>query len=649
MNNVTLPFKQTRTGTININQSMEVHSVSVSVAFNHSNWGDLHVELESPSGSRSVLAEPHRNQNQNSLSSYTYLSTQQLKENSAGNWKLHVTDDGTDGEGVWASWSISVMGHTVQSGDNHSPTGEDLILERTSFPVEIDTFEGLTDPDGDTLEILSVQYPASGELEHLGEGLFSYTMGETKNGWDSFSVLYGDGNGGVKRRIIRVLDPRPVGRVDLLPLVAGETYELPVLSNDLDPDGDPLRLVSAQPESGGIGFLGELEVLPNQNVRYSSELGDSGVARFQYNLTDDSDGESSGWATIVLSPTSDIAVTLDGEDDHLLVPPTTGINMRDRFTCEAWIYPESYGEYVTGFGRIFDRDTFIFYLNGFDHTSYNDKSLVAYFIMDDGQTFTAANSIGNVIQLNKWQHVAISYDSSNFSSPVRMYVDGIPVFVSYPLAGTTAPRSPIYNNTGFNLYIGENEDGARAFKGSIAELRVWNSRLSDSNILNRHDQRLSGNEFGLQLYLPFDQTLEPEAISVGSFKGKATLFEALRVPRILPWRDLEADLEIVANANNGWWEERNLGWLYGDAYPWIYLPYLGWSIVERNPSSNVYYLLPATNNWGWLYTSPQLFPWLYRVDDGTWILYEEAYEGGPWLYFYGSSSWLRPQDDVPDS
>lgn len=648
MNNISLPLKQTRTGTININQNVEVHSVSVSVAFNHSNWGDLLIELESPSGSRSVLSQPHRNQNQ-SMSTHTFLSTQQLKESSAGSWKLHVTDDGTDGEGTWSSWTISVLGHTIQANGNEPPAGDDLVLERTSFPVEIDTFDGLSDPEGDTLEILAVQQPASGELEDLGNGLFSYTMGDTKNGWDSFSVLYGDGNGAVKRRLIRILDPRPVGRVDLLPLVAGQTYELPVLSNDLDPDGDPLRLVSAEPETGGIGFLGDLEVLPNQTVRYSSNIGDSGVARFQYSLTDDSDGESSGWATVVLSPQSDIAVTLDGEDDHLLIGPTTGINMRDRFTVEAWIYPESYGEYVTGFGRIFDRDTFIFYLNGFDHTSYNDKSLVAYFILQDGMTITAANSIGNVIQLNKWQHVALSFDSSDFTSPVKMYVDGTPVPLGYPLEGTTAPRSPIFNNNNIDLYIGENDDGARAFKGSIAELRIWNSRLSDFNIQNRHDQRLNGNESGLQLYLPFDQTLEPEAISVGSFTGKATMFEALRVPRILPWAELEADFSIVANANNGWWEERTLGWLYGDAYPWVYLPYTGWSIVETNSSHNAYYLFPAENNWGWMYTSPAVFPWLYRSDDDTWVLYDESHEGGPWLYFYGSSRWLRPQDDVPDS
>lgn len=648
MNSVSLLFKQTRTGSINISQNVEVHNVSVTVSLNHSNWGDLHIELESPSGSRTLLSEPHRNANQ-SLFSHTFLSTHQLKESSLGAWKLHVTDDGTDGEGSWSSWSISIIGHTLEGATNQSPVGDDLVLERTSFPVEIDTFDGLTDPEGDSLEILAVQQPASGELEDLGGGLFAYTMGDTKTGWDSFSVLYGDGNGGVKRRLIRILDPRPVGRVDLLPLVAGQSYELPVLSNDLDPDGDPLRLLSAVPESGGIGFQGDIQVLPNQNVQYSSSIGDAGVARFQYNLTDDSDGESSGWATLVLSPESDVAVTLDGEDDHLLIGPTTGINMRDRFTLEAWIYPESYGEYVTGFGRIFDRDTFLFYLNGFDHTTYNDQSLVAYFILQDGQTFTAANSAANVIQLNKWQHVALSFNSSDFSAPVKMYVDGIQVPLGFPLAGTSAPRSPVFNNSNLNLFIGENEDGARAFKGSLAELRVWNTALSSATIQSRHDRRLTGSEPNLQLYLPLDQTLEPEAISIGTFKGKATIFEGLRVPRILPWAQLEEDLSIVANGNNGWWEERTLGWFYGDAYPWVYLPYAGWSIVETNAIHNSYAIYPVENNWGWLYTSPQVFPWLYRVDDQSWILYDESQENGPWLYFHAESSWLRPQEDAPDS
>ncbi len=645
MNNVALSYKQLRTGTMTISQNIEIHSVQVSVLFDHTNWGDLHVELESPSGSRTVLSEPHNNANTNNLTSYTFLSTQQLKEPAAGLWKLYVMDDGTEGSGTWVNWSLSIIGHFVSPEDNKSPEGEDLEFEETSFPIEIDTLTGLVDPDGDDIEILSVQQPAGGILKDLGEGRFSYAMRKSKDGRDSFSVLYGDGNGGAKRRVIRILDPRPVGKIDLFPLVAGETYELPVLSNDLDPDGDPLRLLSVEPETGGIGFTGELEVQPDQTIQYSSGPGDSGVARFEYSMTDDSDGDSSGWATVVLQPSPDIAVKLDGEDDHLLIPSPSGINMSERFTVEAWIYPESFGEYVYGYGRIFDRDTFLFYLHGFGHPNYNDRSLVAYFTLS-GTTYTIANSRANVITLNKWHHVALSYNSAS-ATPVKMYVDGLPVSLSYPFDGKGPPSGSIYNDPGAMLYIGENNDGARAFKGSLAEIRVWNQHLGDFEINQRHDQRLNGNEPGLQLYLPFDQTLEPEAISLGSFKGTVNMVDAIRVPRILPWADLEEDLSVIANGNNGWWEERNLGWLYGDAYPWIYLPYLGWSLVDRNPSSNAYYLYPSGNNWGWLYTSPQLFPWLYRVDDDNWLLYQDSYEGGPWLYSYGSSRWLRPQDDIP--
>ncbi|MEX0332314.1 MAG: S8 family serine peptidase [Puniceicoccaceae bacterium] len=627
--------------TIAVASSYEVQFVRVTLRLNHSDWGDIRVVLESPSGTQSVLAEPHANANGQGLpGQWTYLSTRHLGEPANGNWKLIVTDDGTGGTGSWTSWSIDVMGHDTAFRDNSHPTGDDLFIETTDFPMEIDILDGLTDPDGDSLEILAVAYPQFSTLRELENGRFSFNMGESKNGWDSFGVLVGDGKGGVLRRMVEVLDPRPVAVNDLYPVTAGATLDLPILSNDRDPDGDPLRILSVTGPNSQFATILETGV-----VRYTVPLDFTGVARLKYELTDDSDGQSAGWITLVVQDSPELAIQFDGEDDYLRVPPTFQIGMTDNFTAEAWIYPETFGEYVTGFGRIFDRDTFVFFLNGFDHSFYNDRSLVLYVITSDGRAF-AINSFPLTINLNRWQHVAVTYNSSD-SQPVRMYVDGSQVAVDYPTeVSTTRPSLPISDNRNSPLFIGESDNGARAFNGRMTEFRIWNRVLPASTIADLHDQRLTGSETGLQLYLPLDQTLDSFAVSTGSFKGQVDIFEAQRVPLTLPWNELENHYKLLSDYGNGWWTDRTLGWLYGDAFPWIYTLSLGWAFTGHGTGSNTYFLYPTANNWGWLQTSGSFYPWFYRTGGDSWLWY---LEGSALFYDTASSQWVGLTDDLPSN
>jgi subtilisin family serine protease len=245
-------------GSITINQSFEVQFVRVTLRLHHGDWGDIRVELESPSGTRSELALPHANANSSGQpGTWTYLSTRHLGEASNGLWRLRVTDEGTGGSGSWVNWSIELMGHDAGSRDNAFPEAETLAVSSTAFPVEIDALSGITDPDGDPLEVLAVQHPRAGNLASLGEGRFAFTMGETKDGRDTFSILVGDGKGGVVRRMVRVLDPRPVGANDLYTIATGTTVDLPVLSNDRGPV-HPLR------RAPGSDRRGPLAVFPHR-------------------------------------------------------------------------------------------------------------------------------------------------------------------------------------------------------------------------------------------------------------------------------------------------------------------------------------------------------------------------------------------------
>ena len=619
--------------TVTISEEIAVQHVQVQVRLNHSDWGDLRVELVSPAGTRSILAEPHANANAGgSPRVWTYLSTHFLGESSLGLWTLEVTDEASGGEGSLQGWTLKILGTGPGEEINRPPEGEDLFVESTTFPIEVDLLAGVEDPDGDPVSVIGVQYPQAGKLEEQGEGRFRFTMGETKNGVEMFSVLLTDGRGAVKRRLVEVLDPRPVARNDLYPVKTGLPVNLPVLRNDLDPDDDPLRIVSLSGSYSGTATFQE-----NGTLRYESPPGFTGVERIRYTLSDDSDGESSGWVTVIVQESPDIALQFDGEDDYLRFEPTPSLEMTDHFTAEAWIYPEDWGEFVTGFGRIFDRETFIVFLNGFDHSFYNDQSLVAFLVLDDGQS-VAVNTNAGSLQLNSWQHVALSYDSAA-TEPLTVYINGESVPYSFPLPETSTPRRPLSDNRNRALYMGESASGARAFKGRMTEFRIWDRVLPSGTIRDRHDRRLEGSEEGLVIYLPLDQTFDPVALSRGNLPLQAEIFEAPRIPLELPWEELEERYAFIADAGNGWWEERTLGWLYGDLFPWVFLPGLDWVFTGHDSPGNQpgdhYELYRRGENWGWLQTDSRIYPWLLHKSSGIWIWYLEDSSDPGWFYVEG--------------
>ncbi len=629
--------------TLSVVENLRVQHVLVTVNSNHRAWGDLRVELVSPAGTSSVLAESHASPSPASQpGTWTYLSTRHLNELSQGAWTLHVTDEGSAGTGSLLGWSVTVWGTAPQATPNRPPQAADLHFASTVFPLEIDLLAGAADPDGDPLQLLSVQAPRGGTLSEPVNGRVRFTMGLTATGRETFSALLGDGRGGVVRRLVHVRDPRPVARNDLFPIRSGTTVALPVLDNDHDPDGNSLRLVEAAPPRRG-----SVAINPDQTIRYSPPAGFAGVDRFRYRMTDDTDGEAEAWVTVVVQQSPDLALEFDGVDDYLRLPPEPALPLMDSFTAEAWIYPTGWGEYVTGFGRIFDRDSFIFFLNGFDHAFYNDRSLVAYLVQDDG-TAVAANSAGGVVRLNEWQHVAVSFTSGS-ATPVRFYVDGQPVAVSYPLEGSSPPRRPLRDNRGQYLYMGEAPSGARAFQGRMTEFRIWDHVVAPATVLARRDLRLTGTEPGLQLYFPFAETLGPTAASTGMVKAVAELSGARRVPRLAPWRALESRYNLLLDAGSGWWRERSLGWLYGDAFPWVYLPELGWVYTGHGPGSGVYWLYPAAVNWGWLMTGPALHPWFYRPAGPGWLWSLGGFPEPGWFYASEVSDWIAGGTDLPGS
>jgi hypothetical protein len=137
-------------------------------------------------------------------------------------------------------------------------------------------------------------------------------------------------------------------------------------------------------------------------------------------------------------------------------------------TVSAWINPTGAGG--GGRGRIVDKDDgWFFNMNGATGVS---------FTVDQFTTSPAIRISTNGITLNTWQHVAVTWDGAANASNIHIYINGV-LSDSTPTNGAgTLP-----DDSTAALAIGNRaSDVARAFAGSIDDLRVYNRMLSAAEI-----------------------------------------------------------------------------------------------------------------------------------------------------------------------
>ena len=160
------------------------------------------------------------------------------------------------------------------------------------------------------------------------------------------------------------------------------------------------------------------------------------------------------------------AFSFDGLDDHVVVPDSDNLNAANGITVEAWVYltgkQGQNRDIISKDGELTQRQFIL--------TASNLDRFRAHVGVTGGLQFFD----GQVsVQLNRWYHVAMTYDGAS----LKLYVDGkldgsIPV--SGPIVATTEP-----------VRIGGGAPVGRAplhFPGLIDEVQIFNRALSDCQI-----------------------------------------------------------------------------------------------------------------------------------------------------------------------
>ncbi|MDM8564110.1 PA14 domain-containing protein [Candidatus Halobeggiatoa sp. HSG11] len=195
------------------------------------------------------------------------------------------------------------------------------------------------------------------------------------------------------------------------------------------------------------------------------------------------------------------AMTFDGVDDYVDLGESAP-TLDDTFTQEAWIYPDYSDTVFHGF---------LGYQSGSRAPSMWVKGQkIHYGFTDDSDTPSwNATTSGDVLTLNAWNHVAVSFDGSDYT----LYVNGEQVHNYTGASGKTPVSKPV-------RWIGRVDN---YFPGMIDEVRIWNDVRTQTEIQDNMNTTVSSFENGLVAYYRFDQDSGLEVIDVSSYDNDGVL------------------------------------------------------------------------------------------------------------------------------
>lgn len=167
--------------------------------------------------------------------------------------------------------------------------------------VAINVLDNDADPDGDQLTVESVGDAAHGAVT-LTNDVVTYTPDVGYDGDDSFTYDVSDGKETVTATVdvtVVSLNDAPIASDDTLTIDEDQSAPIPVLANDVDPDGDMLSV-----ESIGQGVNG-LVTLTDGVVTYTPNADFNGADSFDYVVSDNNGGTDTGTVNVTVNAVND--------------------------------------------------------------------------------------------------------------------------------------------------------------------------------------------------------------------------------------------------------------------------------------------------------------------------------------------------------
>ncbi|WP_432451965.1 Ig-like domain-containing protein [Agarivorans sp. QJM3NY_29] len=200
----------------------------------------------------------------------------------------------TDNNGYSTSQQINVTVASVNDAPSIS-MGSTLSTDEDNSQSLSFTYSDL---DGDTV-VASVSSLASHGTVSVNGTSVSYAPEADFFGNDSFVLTLTDNNGYQTTKTITVnvngLNDKPIAEDDLPILQTNDEnrYQIDVLANDSDADGDPISIIAASVS------VGEVRIKDNQLV-YQAPIGTAGKVEFNYMIQDPTGASASAQVSLLL-------------------------------------------------------------------------------------------------------------------------------------------------------------------------------------------------------------------------------------------------------------------------------------------------------------------------------------------------------------
>lgn len=231
---------------------------------------------------------------------------------------------GPDGQEDSAQVTIHIRGGGAEQNSRPLPqkvTARVIAGKTSRISIPLDG----VDPDGDSVSLVGLeQAPAKGTAT-VGATYIDYTASANASGQDLFSYVVEDRFGARSTASVLVgiapapgANQQPVAVEDTITVLPGRHIAVDVLSNDADPDGDSLSLVS-----GGLEAPAELAAEVTDGRVQLTAPAAPGTAIVYYVVTDGRGGTAVGTLKVVARPDAPKLAPI-ARDDRITFAETLG-------------------------------------------------------------------------------------------------------------------------------------------------------------------------------------------------------------------------------------------------------------------------------------------------------------------------------------
>lgn len=189
-----------------------------------------------------------------------------------------------------------------------------------------------------------------------------------------------------------------------------------------------------------------------------------------------------------LASSGPAALSFSGPSAFVEIPDAPSLDLRERWTLEAWIRPAAPGG---TFQHVLSK------WNGGGDASYTLEVHAGHLRVAIHDGISPSQALESLAELtpDTWQHVAATYQAGSLRLYIGGRLDRVAHGVIAPM-NSTRPLSIGHEGPPFNGW---------QYAGAIDEVRVWRTARTERQLQETAARPLSGREAGLVGYWRFDE------------------------------------------------------------------------------------------------------------------------------------------------